>query len=115
VDTVQAFAMGEMNRGKTQMIFDWHKAARFIKEWEAKEASAGLRDDWEWTGGEIWKDGQPVPKEETYTYLASTWAVPEIEIDGQLIECWIYADQTEWDSGTYWPESALKIVRGEED
>lgn len=111
MDTMRAFAMGEANRGKGSMVFDWDKAARLIVEKGATSASAGLSGDWEWTGGEIFEDGKPVPREDTYTYLASTWATPELEIDGDYIDCFRKESETPgWDSGTYWPESALAIL-----
>jgi len=108
---MSAFTMGRANRGKELMVFDWEKAARIIKERGAKEASAGLRGDWNWTGGDIMKNGKPVPREDTYTYLASTWAVPELEIDGELIPCYKMQSKTpKWDSSTYWPDEAIKIL-----
>ena len=93
------------------MVFDWNRAAQIIKERNATNASAGLSSDWEWTGGAIFRDGEIVPKEDTYTYLASTWATPELEVDGDLIDCFIMQDEMpEWGSGTYWPESARSIL-----
>lgn len=92
-------------------VFDWYKAARLIKESGYLNASAGLREDWEYTGGFIFKDGKIVPSEETYTYLASMWAVPELNIDGHFYECWIWQkDSPGWNAETYWPESAYKIL-----
>lgn len=108
MDTLSAFAMGEANRGKSLMVFDWDKAARIIRERNAKEASAGLSGDWEYTGGAILTDGKPNMDE--YTYLASTWATPELEVDGDIIDCYIMEDKTEWDSSTKWPETALAIL-----
>ena len=114
MDSLMAFAMGQANRGREPMVFDWDKAAMIIKERGAMSASAGLSGDWEYTGGEILEDGKPVPKEDTYVYLASTWATPELSIDGDLIDCFKMAGETDgWDSDTYWPESALKILNGE--
>jgi hypothetical protein len=112
MDTMQAFARGAASRGKELMVFDWDKAATLIKEKGVKEASAGLCGDWEWTGGPILADGKPVPREDTYTYLASTWATPELELDGEdLIDCYKMQSETDdWDEDTYWPESALKIL-----
>ena len=111
MDTLRAFAMGEANRGKPMMVFDWNKAARLIKERGAKSASAGLSGDWDYTGGEILKEGKPISKDETYTYLASTWATPELEIDGETVECYLMQDDTPgWNSDTFWPESALTIL-----
>ena len=108
MDSFSAFAMGEANRGKEEMVFDWDRAAEIIKERNAQTASAGLSGDWEWTGGEILRGGAPVPKDETYTYLASTWATPELEVDGEVIDCFKMESETPgWNSDTYWPESAL--------
>lgn len=111
MNTLSAFAMGEANRVKELMVFDWEKAARLIKEKKAKRACAGLRDDWEYTGDCIFRDGKPLNKDETYTYLASTWAVPELDIDGEVIPCYKMESETSgWDANTYWPEEALKIL-----
>ena len=107
MDSAKAFAMGQANRGKEMMVFDWIKAAKLIKERNAKDASAGLAGDWEWTGGKILENGVPVPRRDTYTYLASTWATPQIDLDGEVIDCFKMQSETPgWDSGTYWPEDA---------
>ena len=104
--------MGQANRENPLRVFDWDKAAHILRYRNSTEASAGLEGDWEWTGGLILKDGRPVPPEETYTYLASTWATPLLDVDGDEIECWRYEhDVLGWDAGTYWPESALSIFR----
>jgi len=84
MDTMSAFIRGKANRGKELKVFDWVKAARIIKERAAKNASAGLAGDWEWTGGEIFSNGAPVPQDDTYVYLASTWATTELVVDGKL-------------------------------
>lgn len=111
MDTIAAFAMAEANRYKEQMVFDWEKAARLIKESGCKRASAGLRDDWDWTGGTIFEYNRPVPQDETYTYLASTWAVPELDLDGSVHSCYRMASDTPgWDAHTYWPEEAKTIL-----
>ena len=108
MDTLSAFAMGQANLGKPLMVFDWVKAAKLIKESRAKTASTGFRGDWEWTGGGIW-DGKPVKS--GWTYLASTWATPELCLDGgEHIECFIMESETDWDCDTEWPEEALKII-----
>lgn len=112
MDSMIAFAMGAMNRDKTLMVFDWDKAAELIVEHGARSASAGLSGDWEWTGGDILCDGSPVPKEDTYVYLASTWAPPELKIDGEIFECWRFeGDGVEWTADTYWPDSAREILK----
>lgn len=96
------------------MVFDWHKAARLIRERNAKVASAGLSGDWEYTGGSIFEDGKPVPKDKTYTYLSSTCATPELDIDGETIPCFVVEpDANGWNFATYWPDSALAILNGE--
>jgi len=109
MDTMQAFAMGQANRSKELMVFDWDKAAALIRERGAQIASAGLSGDWDWTGGPIYEDG--APDTESYTYLASTWATPEIEIDGKTVDCFLMQSETPgWDASTKWPESALHIL-----
>jgi hypothetical protein len=109
MDTMLAFVMGEVNRGKEPMVFDWIKAAKIIKEQGVKNARAGLSGDWEYTGGDILVDGK-IP-EESYTYLSSTWATPELEIDGDRIDCFVMQDkQPEWNSKTFWPDEAKKIL-----
>lgn len=86
MNTLQAFAMGEAHRHERRRVFDWDRAARFIVEYKPRRVEAGLRDDWEWTGGTIYEDGCPV--RDDYTYLASTWAIPEIALDGDVEPCW---------------------------
>lgn len=114
MNSLAAFAMGEANRHKELMVFDWEKAARLILERNATEARAGLCGDWEYTGGLIYQDGKPVSADKAETYLASTWAEPEIEIDGDVVECWKMQHETPgWDSGTFWPEEAMKIIQNE--
>jgi hypothetical protein len=109
MDSVSAFEKGEANRGKEAMVFDWDKAATLIKESGSKNARAGLCSDWEWTGGDILEDGK-IP-DESYCYLASTWATPEIEINGEVYDCFKMEGDTDgWGAGTFWPESARKIL-----
>lgn len=112
MDTLSAFTMGEAHKGARIKVFDWNKAAALIKERKPEIASAGLGGDWEYTGGEIYRGGKPVDKSETYTYLASNWARPELDLDGETIDCYTYQDESDFRSGTYWPESALKILNG---
>lgn len=109
MNTMAAFMMGDLNRGKELMVFDWDRAAARIAEEHPKSASAGLRDDWEYTGGEIYRDGDPIKDE--YTYLTSTWATPELKMDGKVETCYrMKSEAPDWDSGTKWPDSALKIL-----
>ncbi len=115
MDTLSAFAMGQANQGKPLMVLDWNKAAELIRDRKPKRASAGLASDWEYTGGLIFEEGSPVKREDTYCYLASTWAEPELDLDGAVVECW-KLDTDEgvkgWDAHTFWPESALAILNG---
>ncbi len=109
MDTMRAFAMGEANRGNEMMVFDWEKAARLIAERKPGIAGAGLEFDWDYTGGEIYRDGRPIKDE--YTYLASTWATPQLDLDGDLIPCFRMASEVpDWNSDTKWPETALAIL-----
>lgn len=111
MNTMQAIEMGEMYRGREQMVFDWDQAAEIIRETGTDHAAAGLRGDWEYTGGTIYEDGKPT--KEDRTYLASTWAVPELEIDGKFIPCYRMASEVPgWGAGTKWPRSALAILEG---
>ena len=112
MDSISAFAKGAASRGRESMVFDWDEAARRIIAKGAKFASAGLRDDWEWTGGGILVNGKP--DMESYTFLSSTWATPELRIGDEEPEaCFKMKSETpEWDSRTKWPESALIILRG---
>jgi len=109
------------NRGDAGKVFNWHKAAKIIRERQPKRAEAGLNGDWGCTGGPIYdiedEDGDPTNC--GYTYLCSRWASPQLEIDGERIDCWVEntpeANPEGWDSHTQWPDSALKILRGEDD
>jgi len=84
---MQAFLRGEASKDNELMVFDWERAAKIIKDFGAQHAEAGLANDWEYTGGIIFHNGKPVKKEDTYTYLASTWATPQLKIKNELIEC----------------------------
>jgi hypothetical protein len=99
-------------RGEPGKVFDWDKAARRIREEQAFEASAGLSGDWNYTGGCIWSEGKP--DTDSYTYLGSAWATPELDLDGNVEDCYITeaeATKRGWDAHTKWPESALAILR----
>lgn len=110
----EAFARGLAHQDDPSMVFDWTRAAELIRDRKPQQASAGLADDWEWTGGPIYRDGHPVPRQDTYTFLSSTWATPELNMDGDVVECWRLADDTPgWDSSTYWPDEALVVLNAE--
>jgi hypothetical protein len=116
METVTAFMIGQMNRGNQLKVFDWNKAAEIIRNSGTNHASAGLSGDWEWTGGMIFTDGKPVDPGDTYVYLASTWATPELNTGDGEEPCYIMEDEARerWGdvefSSLYWPDSALKIL-----
>lgn len=111
MNTLLAFAMGEANRGREEMVFDWDKAAQIIRDTGTNYAAAGLRGDWEYTGDDIYEDGQPAKNADTY--LSSTWAVPELMANGEIIPCYRMASEVPgWDAKTVWPASALAILQG---
>ena len=104
-----AFMMGEANRNNKMKVFDWNKAAKLIVKYNLTEADAGLIEDWFWTGGNILTNGNL--NINSYTYLASTWATPVLWTDEEIYDCWIWEDETDWDSDTKWPQSAIEILR----
>lgn len=110
MDTMEAYARGQASRGNVPKVFDWDKAARIIRERGATHAIAGLAEDFDWTGGPILRDGKRLCGDETYTFLASSWATPVLVIDDEEIECWIQTTDTKWDAYTQWPESAVAIM-----
>lgn len=111
MNTLEAFARGQASKYCEPMVFDWDKAAQLIKDSGCKEASAGLGDDWEWTGGMIYENGKP--NLDDFTYLSSTWATPEIELDGDVQDCYkMQSEVPDWDYDTKWPQSALDILNG---
>ena len=110
MDSFSAMLRGQAAQGQPLMVFDWDEAARRIKASGVKSASAGLESDWEYTGGSIFEDGKPIPGADTYVYLASLWATPELDLGEGPEPCWKYAAGTGWDAHTFWPESARKIL-----
>ncbi len=120
MDTVKAIEkrLAAEDTNAPLMVFDWDKAAQLIRERKPNVAGAGLRHDWEYTGGDIYRNGEPVPPGETYVYLASIWAVPELDMDGVKVPCYReYDEELGWNESTYWPQSALKLLGlgGEDD
>lgn len=111
MDTLSAFAMGATSRGNKAKVFDWLKAVSIIKQNNAREASAGLIEDWGDTSGLIFSSGEVVPKNQTYTYLASTWATPTIIVDGIEFDCYCMEDECNWNSKTYWPQEAIDRLK----
>jgi hypothetical protein len=109
MDTMTAFIRASAAAGREQMVFDWIKAAKLIHERKPELVQAGLQGDWEWTGGTIFKDGKPVL--DSYTFLASNHAAPEIDLDGDRMPCYcMQSAQPTFGSETKWPAEALAII-----
>lgn len=102
------------NKGK---VFNWDEAGRILRErgLERRYASAGLAEDWDFTGGSIFADGQIVS--DGSPYIKSAWATPVLVLhdenpyEGEVIPCFVEASSSSWDSGTVWPMSALVALR----
>ena len=97
------------------MTFDWLKAANEIKmrllDHPDLIAEAGLQNDWQHTGGVIFKNGKPIS--DTYTYLESNWAIPTLILswDGEYqeeIKC--YELDSQYNSGSKWCSKSLHIL-----
>lgn len=111
MNSLEAFAMknAAIAEDRSMMVFDWDKAAELIRDRKPEFASAGLRSDWKWTGGTIFSNGVPVKND--YTYLASWWAVPELNMDGEVCACYRMMNEAPgWTAHTKWPKSALAIL-----
>ena len=109
MDTIAAFMMGETHRNNKMKVFDWNKAAELIIKYNLTDADARLIEDWASTGGNILTDGNL--NINSYTYLASTWATPVLWTDEEIYECWTWEDETNWNSHTKWPQSAIEILK----
>ena len=115
MDSLQAFQYGEMNRHKELMVFDWEKAVDIINEGGYKNCAAGLDGYYELTAGRILKDGRPYFDD--YTYLASTWATPQLivcdENDNYVdwYDCYIMQNQTTWGSDTKFPKEQAERLK----
>lgn len=110
MDTLLAFFKCEsaIASGARSRVFDWDAAADYMKKRDIQDARAGLQSDLEWTGDFILIDGK-IPEGAT-PYLSSVWATPVLVIDDEEIPFWIWEDETDWDSDTFWPDSAKKIM-----
>ena len=105
---MQAFGRAQAAKGNEPMVFDWDRAAQILKDNSVQNAQAGLEEDWEYTGGDILVDGK-IPKK-SYTFLSSTWARPQLQYQGELINCYkMRKDTPNWSSEIFWPDSARKI------
>jgi hypothetical protein len=113
LSTAECFAMAEANADAEPKVFDWITAAKLIALRKPKIAQAGLAQDWSNTAGIIYTaDGIP-RQDESYTFLSSVWATPQLNLDGERITCWLYKADSPggaWDSETYWPDEAKTIL-----
>lgn len=107
----RAFEKGRANKGKEKRVFDWVAAAKKIKEKNPQIAKAGLQDDFEYTSGVIYEDGEVVRSE--FCYLKSNWAIPVLVMDDEVYECFLMEEQTEYNENTMWPDEALAIIESE--
>lgn len=112
---IEGFFSQRSKNENPQKAFDWDKAANIIKDCFKKHpdliAEAGLQGDWNYTGGEIFRDGKPT--NEDYTFLSSNWAVPTLILnwDGceqEEIEC--YKEDSKFRSDSKWDDKSLKIL-----
>lgn len=110
-------AKSEANRDNPHRAFDWDKAAEIIKERFAVHpdlvAEAGLQGDWDYTGGEIFRDGKPT--NDDYTYLSSHWATPTLILswddeEQEEVPCWVPQTHSRFTSKTKWDEQSLAIL-----
>lgn len=109
MDTLLAFRMGELNRGKERMVFDWDKAAKLIVEKRPEIAVAGLDQDLEYTADVIFDQRNIMT--DARPYLASTWATPVLILDDVSYDCYkMESEVPEWDEHTVWPDSAKDIM-----
>ena len=124
MNTMEAYMRAQEAKrlGLKHRVFDWHKAAEFIRDHrdEIVWVVAGLEGDMESTSGMIWDDDSIVLNE--YTYLQSIWATPIMEVQYkddaigiQEIECWQYSEDVPWTADTKWPSSAIDILGGPEE
>ena len=72
--------------------FDYDKAREICKQEDVVYAEGGLKEDWNWTAGTIYEDGEF--DEDGVGYDHSIWATPVIEYtttDGQtyVLDCFI--------------------------
>jgi hypothetical protein len=107
----------ESGKGRPLKVFDWNMAAMLIKERGALNASAGLEGDWGCTSDTIFGNG--IPDMGSWAYLASTWAIPSIKINEEIIPCYMEEKDAplEWieDGKSFancrWPKSALELLK----
>lgn len=100
-------------------VFDWERAAARIKEVQPEVAVAGLIEDWDFTSGIIYRDGEILYRGNGggYTYLASRWDIPALKLDDTTEECWILKqesghNETQYFAKLSWPRESIDILFG---
>lgn len=108
-------AQSLLNKCNKPKSFDWLTAAKIIKARFAEDSGirveAGLCDDWAYTGGCIFENGEP--NVDDYTYLSSTWATPAMIItmsNGDEIEIPCFESEGKYHSDSKWPEESLNVI-----
>ena len=108
--TGHMLAMASDAVGNCGRVFNWDMAAMIIVERAVTDARAGLQGDHSDTSGTILRDGEIV--DDSYMFLGSMHAAPELVIDGEHIECWVADDgKRPWGCKTVWPQSARDIIQ----
>jgi hypothetical protein len=100
--------LAEANRDSARKVFDWMKLVALIKEHQPDVVVAGLSTDMEWTSGIVYKKDKIV--DDSYVFLSSNWATPVAELDGEEYDCYVMEDESEYTSGTNWPDDARKAL-----
>lgn len=83
--------MGILHKDGRVRTFDWIEAHKLIKERRPKKVEAYLEKDYYWTAGTIYEDGVFVA--DNNGFLSSNWAIPTINIDGEVLDCWVWLDE----------------------
>ena len=99
-------------------VFDWDTAAAILAKrgLERRYASAGLAEDWAFTGGRIFAYGRTDLAHYIYTF--SAWATPVLVLHdgdpytGEVIPCFVKEGSRPWDAETLWPPTAMEILKG---
>lgn len=71
---------------------DWNKVKEIIETHPNSVIYAGLQEDWNNTSGLIFAKGDFYNGS---VYVASVWATPIVDVDGEEIECWTYTPTKE--------------------
>lgn len=84
--------------GKTKYM-NWKKVQQIVDKNPNSVIYAGLQEDWNNTSGLIFARGEYY---DGYVYVASSWATPIVDVDGEEIECWTYEKTKEGSGRPSW-------------